>query len=383
MKSKAKLPQSKRVMEDAATIKTSRESTPILEPGPKRRRLERIDSGPFIVLDEHGDLRLFVGAAHVDRPSTYRVCSKALARSSPVMERMIYGGSVGSPSSQDPQSDRIIHFTDDEPAAMHLMLQIIHGDFRRIPQTMELQTLHNLVVIMDRYDTLSLTRPWVRSWLAGVRTSGDYGKLLSVACMLGDIDLFNTTSARLIESCAIDEEGYLVVNSDIPASDPLGANTEEIRVETAAHGVPESVFNNLEIRRAQRISEQVAPFRTLYKSLARGYCECRSTSSFTKEMSPRCRALALGSLVQGLLEMGINVTMSNPNCAYRGSLSSLADQLDDLEILTGQNCDMYSHDECAQMLKAAKHRQPTTVTYVESEVVMHLIHRGEDTGLLD
>ncbi|CCF37163.1 hypothetical protein CH063_01645 [Colletotrichum higginsianum] len=205
-------------MEDQDAVKATQDSPPADEPDPKRARRETPEPKPTTVLDEYGDLRLCVGADHAEAPSTYLVCSRTLARSSLVMKKMLFGSFAESRPRDGGQDDWVVQLPDDEPAPMQLMLDIIHGHFAKVPDTMDLDTLHALVVLLDKYDAISVTRPWVQAWLHSAKTgkeraaSGrDSSKLLSVAWALGDSRLFSKMQSRLIEICEVDEDGRLIV----------------------------------------------------------------------------------------------------------------------------------------------------------------------------
>ncbi|KAK1956015.1 hypothetical protein LY78DRAFT_408007 [Colletotrichum sublineola] len=378
---KAESPQRKRVLEDAAAITTTQEPAPKAEPVPKRRKIKLSDTKYSIILDKDGDMCLGVGP-EIDEAAFFIVCSKTLSRSSPVMKQIILDEYV--------DKDTTIHVYDEQMAAMRLMLEIIHGDFRKVPQRLELDDLHDLVIVMDKYDTLSFSRPWFREWLAGVRSSEDYAKLLSVAWALGDIELFKTASIRLIETCTINKKGVLVINSN--TSTRISSHTDadlvphgDLLVEATTPLIPTNVIERMAIERAQLISATVAPYLRLYEELRRGNCECRFVARHArKTASPRCRALALGSLVQGFLDMGINLTIANPACAYENSLAMLRDRVNKLTILTDRNCFVYNHDECARMQEAAKLKS-LGIFYLANPEFDHrayMLSQAKKTGLI-
>ncbi|KZL75673.1 nuclear pore protein [Colletotrichum incanum] len=232
-------------MENAATVANVHEHPSADEPNPKRQRLESTETKPPIILDEYGDLRLCVGADHVDQPSTYLDCSKALARLSSVMKKMLFGGFMESRPKEGSQGNWVVHLPDDQPNPMRLMLEIMHGDFGQVPETMDLPILHTLLVLMDKYDTISLTRPWARTWLTSAKTSGDHAKLLSVAWILGDMELFSTTTSYLVQSSTINEEGDLIIDLSSSTSGTEGGNRASqslLLIEATAPLIPTSVI---------------------------------------------------------------------------------------------------------------------------------------------
>ncbi|KAK2029023.1 hypothetical protein LX32DRAFT_693645 [Colletotrichum zoysiae] len=376
---KVESPLREHVVENAAAVTTTQDPTPKTEPDPKRQRLETPDPEGVIILDADGDLRLCVGADHSWEPLTFLVCSKSLSRSSPVMKQLILDELAGLPSLQSGQSNRAIHLPNDPLGPMRLMLEIIHGDFQKVPQTMEIKDLEALVVLMERYDALSLARPWVRAWLAGVRDSKEYTILLFIAWTLGDIELFSTTTSRLAEISTIDQNGKLIIKTRNDSETYWNFAVQEI-----GPLLPASVIERMAIERTQWISATVGPYIRLYNELKRGNCECRFASRHAlKTMSPRCRALAIGSLVHGFLDMDINITTPNPTSEYRDTFASLVDRIDKLEILTDHNCDTYNHDECARMQEVMKHKRIVNkpLTYVEPYYRKRIESQAKKTGL--
>ncbi|KAI0477142.1 hypothetical protein GGR56DRAFT_691413 [Xylariaceae sp. FL0804] len=132
------------------------------------------------------------------------VCSRALARASPVWKRMLYGGFAESqrrPASLDSSSSSSFdatttttttttsggggggHWTvelpEDDAGAMATLLHIVHGRFGQLPRwagcadarcggAIPTAALYRLAVLTDRYDLAGALRPWARAWLAAV-----------------------------------------------------------------------------------------------------------------------------------------------------------------------------------------------------------------------
>lgn len=77
-----------------------------------------------IVMDPVGDLILRVGSNSNFSIKNFKVCSSSLRRASPVQKKMLFG--PGRESQRDP-SGWLVELPDDDPAAMHVLLDIIHG----------------------------------------------------------------------------------------------------------------------------------------------------------------------------------------------------------------------------------------------------------------
>lgn len=80
------------------------------------------ESHAFKVVDPHGDLRLIVGEERV----VFQVCSRTLARSSPVWEAMLYGP-FSEGKEQQKSQDWKVALPDDNPDAMHMILLVVHS----------------------------------------------------------------------------------------------------------------------------------------------------------------------------------------------------------------------------------------------------------------
>lgn len=83
------------------------------------------------VIDKRGDLYLVVGEdiSSEENPAVkLQVCSRALARCSPVFEAMPFGGFAESqPAATLEQSSWVVHLPEDEPEYTLNFLEIIHG----------------------------------------------------------------------------------------------------------------------------------------------------------------------------------------------------------------------------------------------------------------
>ncbi|KAK8112947.1 Nuclear pore protein-like protein [Apiospora sp. TS-2023a] len=170
------------------------------------------------VMDADGDLLLkvgttkcttspaFSGGPHLhDVVFTFQVCSRTLARSSPVWKKMLFGGFA---ESKPKEGDWIVSLPDDSPEAMSTLLGIIHAKFEGVPLLNHLITSHdlfNLTVLTDKYDLTHILRPWARTWLdcvwdTGSTTFKNHLELLWIAWELGDQERFTLTASSLAQN---------------------------------------------------------------------------------------------------------------------------------------------------------------------------------------
>jgi hypothetical protein len=93
----------------------------------------------------------------------FTVCSRTLARTSPVFERMLYGRfSEGKHSAGSCAEGWIVRLPEDKPAPMHVFLSILHGQLDRMPTDLSVDELYDLTMLLHYYDATSVLRPWVK-----------------------------------------------------------------------------------------------------------------------------------------------------------------------------------------------------------------------------
>ncbi|KXH28833.1 hypothetical protein CSIM01_03483 [Colletotrichum simmondsii] len=100
-------------------------------------------------------------------------------------------------------NDWIIELPEDGLEEMILMLEIIHGHFDRVPFSLSVRRLHDLLVLCNKYDVLSLLRPWSWHWLSAMRSTLDEPYVLWVAWEMGDVLLFRDMLVRITEGVPI------------------------------------------------------------------------------------------------------------------------------------------------------------------------------------
>ena len=120
-------------------------------------------SGDVEVFDPRGDLRLIVGT-EPDQVS-FQVCSRALARSSPYWETMLYGPFVEGQAQQHEGSKWVTRLPDDRPEGLRILCFAVHGKFDALPGEMTQDELLDLTVLAEKYDMIRSLRPFWKNWL--------------------------------------------------------------------------------------------------------------------------------------------------------------------------------------------------------------------------
>jgi hypothetical protein len=85
-----------------------------------------------ISFDERGDLRLEIGDADDERGQTsFLVCSRALARTSPVFKAMLFGGYA---ESKPAHGEWVVQLPDDldHIDGLRVIMDIVHGNFHKV-----------------------------------------------------------------------------------------------------------------------------------------------------------------------------------------------------------------------------------------------------------
>lgn len=142
-----------------------------------------------------------------------KVLSANLASASPVRRVMVYG----SVCTQDHGGVREgMMYVDGDYAALNTLFSIVHYQFNRIPDTLSLDELYEIALVVSQYKCTHLIYPWADKWMKGLseyRITAPYNlchKALFVAWTLGDSELFCNMADALIVSTEVNELGELV-----------------------------------------------------------------------------------------------------------------------------------------------------------------------------
>ena len=163
-------------------------------------------SGPPIEFDRRGDLTLRVGPPDAITSNSFLVCSRTLARTSPVFDRMLYGTFAEAKPTDDADVNPkhwVVDLPADDPAALAILVRIAHGHFNEVPKALPIDVLYSLTTLTHYYDATSALIPWVDTWLAAVDDIWRDADLLMpqflwVTWELGRKTLFKTTARRIL-----------------------------------------------------------------------------------------------------------------------------------------------------------------------------------------
>jgi len=156
------------------------------------------------VFDDKGDLTLIVDEG--EEQKRMKVCSRTLARHSPVFKTMLFGDWAESRPSSSSQHWEV-ELPDDPWTSIHSVLNIVHGKFEQVEELQPgLEALYDILSLTNKYDMTSTLRPWARKWLErSIRRNRD-PFLLFAAWELGCKSIFSDTAKTIAYSCRADPD---------------------------------------------------------------------------------------------------------------------------------------------------------------------------------
>lgn len=102
------------------------------------------------------------------QPAEFLVCSRTLARASPVFDRMLYGPYIEAMGNKTDATGWTVALPEDKPAPMQVFLNIAHANFVLVPLILSVDSLYDLAVLTNYYDATPLLLPWIGAWMASL-----------------------------------------------------------------------------------------------------------------------------------------------------------------------------------------------------------------------
>jgi hypothetical protein len=158
---------------------------------------------PLKKIDPRGDLELRVGTERKEqdsKPTCLLVCSRTLARVSPVFDRMIYGSFTEAKPADG--KDWMVDLPHDKPPAMELFLNISHGHLQKTPRALSIHELYDLTTLTHFYDSTQILVPWIRPWINALHDTASgpddaVPKMIWISWELGHRQMFEATVRRI------------------------------------------------------------------------------------------------------------------------------------------------------------------------------------------
>ncbi|KAJ0372195.1 hypothetical protein COL26b_009237 [Colletotrichum chrysophilum] len=324
----------------------------------KRIRLDKAAiPTPTKILDSKGDLYLVVGSdIRAGDPSTFLVCSKALARASPVFDKMLFGPFAESrPSTESSKQDSvwIVHLPGDEPAHFEVVLNILHCNAisRRshnaspFPSSQAWSPLRINLEPEDIYEA-KLT--------------------LHIALHFGCIPTFEYALWSITSRSSISKDGRLSIVPE-PFMN-FNARGEEIAAmpqdldKYLGDLIPMEIVDQIKDHRAKSVLGMMEPFVTLHDDLANGHRRCSIPGD-----QDECDSMLLGSLIRSFRRTTLGQPSKDAVQQYRGSVLDLEGKLEEFDLMT-----LRSHDHLSECHKDLQERRMMIEKYASgSAVVLH------------
>lgn len=164
-----------------------------------------------------GDLRVHIKSGDENSlPKDFIVSSGALRLASPVWSTMLDPEGHFAESRGGEMS-----LTDDDPVAFLILMRVAHMQFNQIDAVISYKTLLALAKICDKYDTVTLIRPWVDQWLEPYALEAPYKSywgfegLAFIAWTLGKPELFWDAAQSLVANVTFDSNGNLMHQGEL------------------------------------------------------------------------------------------------------------------------------------------------------------------------
>ncbi|KAI9649693.1 hypothetical protein NHQ30_002274 [Ciborinia camelliae] len=268
------------------------------------------------------------------------VSSKHMSLASPVFKAMLQGGFHEAIELKKTGKTEI-PLPDDDSTAMVILIDIIHGRFKSVPKTLNLATLTQMAILVDKYQchestellravwatNISQRKIWIQDWY-------------NTACWIGVAWVFD-----------LHAEFKEATESIIKGS---GTGLSEILEENELQlPIPEEVIDTVDERRQHALSQlieilkdTISKYRgptlicptTTYPLYQHGNSGPSAVEAMENITSHRkfCDTLVLGSLVKSAVEHDLFPLPQVPLDRFL-TVSGLKERISSLDIMTGCN----------------------------------------------
>ncbi|KAF8865160.1 hypothetical protein BDZ45DRAFT_581276 [Acephala macrosclerotiorum] len=245
------------------------------------------------------------------------VSSKHLVLASPVFKAMFRSGFQECQILQS-QGRVEVDLPDDDPAAFQILLNVIHGHVRKVPDEVNLETMTKLSILVDKYQVHEVVELYVRHWMPKLRESLPTSFTPNILPWISISWVF-----RL-------REDFKTVTriAERESSSDLGKNSD------VALPIPTTVLGSIDASRQQAISAIIKSLQSIISDYNTGAIKCRTnwTASTVEDGKLACDGMILGTLMKGLSGKGL---WPLPKAPYEGiSILKFSKQVRDLKILS-------------------------------------------------
>lgn len=170
-----------------------------------------------IILARDADVKLIIGRESDPSNLTQAaVCSKSLAKASPVFTALLLGGNFQeSRGNQANAEEWVVELPADKVSPMLILLKAVHWQSPG-PGCFELNALYDLIVLADKYDMFPVVKSRARTWWESIHHKSPRLwsitkalKALFLAWYFGDEKAVQLAVGALASSCPVNGRGEL------------------------------------------------------------------------------------------------------------------------------------------------------------------------------
>ncbi|WYZ35186.1 hypothetical protein EsH8_I_001462 [Colletotrichum jinshuiense] len=287
--------------------------------------------GKAFHLDPRGDLTLKVGGIVDGQAHEFLVCSRSIARFSPVFNSMLFGGFAES----EPKSDApwTVELPEDRASPIFLVLSIVHGHFMKIPQALKLEELYHLVVVTEKFDMTQVLHPLAATWFQPHKDSTSLEGIQFAICIaweLGHEESFRHLSKVLLLESSVNDDGNLLDSNKTPVNLP-------------AFMEPLGILDGIAQARQKLIQFITSLFNNVIRIMLEGR-GCRANRAQPQtfyygaqmvEFKPiDCCSMALGQLIRNVERIGLQKVnlLQRTKSTYLGSVANLSSSIQNIPL---------------------------------------------------
>ncbi|KAK3079847.1 hypothetical protein LTS18_003750 [Coniosporium uncinatum] len=252
-----------------------------------------------------------VAVSFDSQKTVFNVSAEVVASMSRAWDAMLTGPWKEGSSSE-------IELLDDDAGAVHIVLLIAHLQTKQLPKQVDFETLVNLAIFCDKWDTVHFVRPHTRDWLKQWKphaTDAGYEGLVFVAYTFGDLETFKTVACHLVRTVTVSSCGQYPVTKE---GKVLGK-------------LPPGVTDHILAARRRCIRAALAALKqSVDLAFAGGSCRARFPGCALEKVD--CNTWMLGAYLQALQGKGFFNPLPTEAERVEMSLGDLADTLGSIRL---------------------------------------------------
>lgn len=151
------------------------------------------------------------------------VASGHMLNASPVFEAMLRRNGFAEGTTLATVGSVEIPLPDDDPDALIILLNIIHGRTRQVPRVVDIKTMTTFSVLVDKYQCREVVEVFTDMWITLLKCqnedfSRDIFPWLSISWVFGKADIFSMATKYAQVHSTLDYWEYEATSLPIPSS---------------------------------------------------------------------------------------------------------------------------------------------------------------------